>query len=546
MLCRLEGRGIFKKNLITLSHLPTLLLVIGYAVFWLELYVFRATKGVTSALAPVLFSLLAVYAFIQNRSGFFQSLRNFRQQFTRQRLFVKINISLGLFLTVFIFACVFRAAMLPPHLPQEDDALRYHLSLPRQHLIINSFTRYLPWEWEDIEVMPIDYALAPYCFATSLPNKIPHFIFLLGLLAVAVNLARRFSDHKWIAGLLVVFAIVGSHGIGIQMGTAMLDLIICYLFLAAVDSFLSGRWGIGIIEFAFFFWSKAFIPMQIILIAAVIGGIYLILEKRFFQTVQWGFAGNNGLEPALRYQGKGKQILAVFLAVSLVTAGPFIAKSFYYAGTPLYPFAPGLFKVARMHTDPSEWKGTMDQSRELMGIRDWYGYKRTLPNFVKHLFVIAVPDNEVNNRFDYPMGLPYLLFLGPFLYFCLQGLQKKIFMIGPLFTIVFWISWWMGSQQTRFLYIPVILMFLTVIPFIQKPSRILWCLLILALALNALSLCRSHKNDFFRSRYEVLMERDKNLVAMSQAYLREGRSDRIELDYPQMTFAQFPAVRRPR
>ena len=50
--------------------------------------------------------------------------------------------------------------------------------------------------------------------------------------------------------MIITFCILGSHHFGIQMGTAMLDIIICYLFLAALDSF-TGRIGLAVMSLRF-------------------------------------------------------------------------------------------------------------------------------------------------------------------------------------------------------------------------------------------------------------------------------------------------------
>jgi len=47
-----------------------------------------------------------------------------------------------------------------------------------------------------------------------------------------------------------------------------------------------------------------------------------------------------------------------------------------------------------------------------LAMKDAYGLKRSLPGFVKHFWLVAVPEQGVNNRFDYPLGLIYLLCLG--------------------------------------------------------------------------------------------------------------------------------------
>lgn len=107
--------------------------------------------------------------------------------------------------------------LLPPHVPPEFDALNYHYTLPRQHLITGSFA-HLKWSVADLWLLPFQFSLAPYWFSTVLPNKVPQFIFMLGLWAVVFRLAQRFSPTNGIAaGVLALLAVIGSHGFSIPI-----------------------------------------------------------------------------------------------------------------------------------------------------------------------------------------------------------------------------------------------------------------------------------------------------------------------------------------
>src|SRR5882672_6699659 len=87
-------------------------------------------------------------------------------------------------LALAILVTSFLAALLPPHLMQEVDALNYHYSLPRQHLIRGSFA-HLRWSTADLWPLPLQFALSPYWFMTELPNKVPQFFFLAGLVGLS-------------------------------------------------------------------------------------------------------------------------------------------------------------------------------------------------------------------------------------------------------------------------------------------------------------------------------------------------------------------------
>lgn len=274
----MEGQSIFRETRFTLSHLPTLLLIFGYPIYWLELYLLRSGHSETTPLAWVIFSFFTLIVFSMNYIRLAAAARKFFTWFAQKQLPVKLLlVSMGIGSgAALLFA--FYASLLPPHLIQEFDALNYHIALPRQHLLRGSFS-HIPWSTADLYFLPIDFALAPFWLATSLPNKLPQLFFIIGLLGVCGRLAWRFSGGKIWPVVLSVLAVLGSHNIGIQMGTAMLDIAICYLFLAALDSFLGGVVWLGVVELSFYVWSKPLIPAQFIITLVIFGFIWLLPFK---------------------------------------------------------------------------------------------------------------------------------------------------------------------------------------------------------------------------------------------------------------------------
>ncbi len=532
------------KVLIPVSHLPTVMLVVGYLVYWLELYVLRATNGVTSPLAPAIFLLIAVVCLFQQRGYIGKFVGTGWKQFLSAGLLEKVYVTAGSGLCLLILAVTFYASLLPPHLQQEFDSLNYHITIPRQHLIMHSFFNFLPWVLGDAFLLPIDFALAPYWLVTPLPNKAANFFFVLGLLGVAVGVIRKFSSESNILkrSSLVLFAILGSHGIGIQMGTAMLDIMLCYLFVAALDSFLKQRMLLALIEFTFFFWSKPFIPLQMGLITGVLLIVWLLLKTWGINNFCWGLGGENEFSFNIDKKFWSKWLIG-FSLLSIVIAGPFIAKSIYFVGTPLFPFVPGLIKInPNIDYTSQAWQEIMIASQTHMQIRHVYGHGHSLIPFLKHFWLIAVPEKDVNNSYDYPLGLPYLLFAGPFIYFFIRSIRRRKFSVLAFFLVINWLSWWCGSHQARFLYVPLILMFLMVAVAYETPLKALQVGLIVALLLNGLSLVRAHKPDFGRAYSEVLRPEDREIVKMNEDFLRSGRSEVMHLNHADAAFAQFPVV----
>lgn len=517
---------------INFLHLPSLFFLIGYPLFWLEVYFSPRRDGITSPLAWILFLVMAVWIMGRQRqkiaSGFAEGVRTIRSS----GKWTAVLVILGGAAAVGTMVCAAYAAAYPPHLQQETDVLNYHYTLPRQHLIQHSFA-HLRWSSADLFLLPVQWALAPFWFATSLLNKIPQLFFALGLAGVGTSLVRR-RGGSWLSASVVPLAVLGSHSIGIQMGTGMLDLAIAYLFFAALDSFDRRQWAVGLVELNFFLWSKAFVPVQMGMILLGLGACVIIGRKL-------GWTAAMPLSSWSDVQAGWKKWLAGFLVVSLCVGGPFLFKSLYYSGTPLFPFGVGVWVPPAADSSSEHWRSLSATAGALTDVRDAYGHGRSGLDFLKHFWLVAVPEKGVNNAFDYPLGLMYLLFLGPFAYFFAQALKRKTLDVPSLFIVLFWLTWWAGSQQGRFLFIAMIGMYLTVLGR-WKPSVIGLAAMVFAVALTALSVARAHRLDFGRSAEEVLRPKDLQLVEESRRYLEEQKMGVVFTEDQEAAFAQFPII----
>ena len=413
----MAGFSIFKKNSLRIAHLPTIGLLLGYLTYWFELYFLKIGKGKTSYLAPILFAIIAVIVIIKQKRSIYSFFEWLKKSWGKLNKLRKFYVFLG-FLFVFITATLaFYASLLPPHLSQEFDVLNYHLTIPRQHLIAESFA-HIRWSTADLFVLPIDFALSPYWFVTDLPNKIPQFFFFLGLVSIVAGIVKKISKNKFISSVIAVFAIFGSHFIGIQMGTAMLDVVICYLFVAALDSFLNNDFSLGMVEFTFFFWSKPFVPFQFCFLSIVMALLFILFKKIGFTNMVFGFSQMIPMPSKQESFKYIKKALLVFIVLTVIIACPFLLKSFYVAGTPLFPFFTN--SIYANKDSSYQFKDSLDSaSKSLLKTKDAYGHGRSLGDFLKHFWLIAVPEDGVNNKYDYPVGLMYLIFLGPFFYMLL-------------------------------------------------------------------------------------------------------------------------------
>lgn len=527
-----------------LVHLPTAMLAIGYPLFWAEMFFGTARNGITHAVGWWLFFSFVVFIVLREQRAIQDFCAQCRQSFLNERRSVQIAFILGFLIGFFVLTCVSLAALHPPHLMQESDVMNYHLTLPRQHLILGSF-EHIPWSADDFFYLPVDFALAPFWFATELPNKYPQFIFFLGLLGVVFTLTRTINGGAVTAGFFCLFALLGSHGHGVQMGTAMLDLTMCYLFLAAVESFLKNQKWLFIIECSFFLWAKSLVALQVFVFLVLMVGIFWFLHKTGFFTVTLDFQRRVLPEEVCRYR---QFFLAVFpwiLMMSVVIAVPFMAKSVYYTGTPFFPVGVGSFDFHPGISESSPMWDSLLRSAEFLTTsihRDGFG--RSVIDFLVHFWALAVPSEKVNNAFDYPMGLSYLIFLGPFIFFFCRSLVRKEIPVLPLMVVVYWILWWFSVRETRHLYAPVLLMMIASITSLKDSSKVFVSVVLIAMLMNAVSVYRAHSSNFGRSPEDVLRAEDKALVKLSRQYLKDKRTDPVELEQFEVAFAQFPVIVR--
>lgn len=539
----MEGNDIFKKNPINIAHLPTLILAIGYPIYWAEMLSGHARGGVTSPIVWWLFAFFAVFIFWRERLAIADFKNQCVRSFLDERRTVQIFLALGCAISIFIVSCAFLASLHPPHLLQESDVMNYHMSVPRQHLILGSF-EHIPWSADDFFFLPIDFAMAPFWFVSPLPNKYPQFIFFLGLIAVAFNLAQTLRPKSLVAAAVVVFALLGSHGHGVQMGAAMLDLTICYLFLASVDSFLKRQKWLFVVEFTFFLWAKSLVALQVLAIVLLFCFFYFALRALGVKKTMLDFQKVLASQESIGYRRFLREVVPVVLIMSLFVGGPFLAKSIYYTGTPFFPVNMGWLSHPGISEGSLAWESLKRSAEFLTTSIQRDGYGRSPVDFLTHFWALAVPDDKVNNAFDYPMGLSYLVFLGPFIFYLVTSLRKKEFAVVPWMIMTYWILWWLSVRETRHLYAPVVLMFIVCAVSMKEWSRLFLCVLLTAMVLNATSVFRAHHSYFGRPALDVIRAEDKALVELSQQYISQKRSDLVELEQHEVAFALFPVVVR--
>jgi hypothetical protein len=419
-------------------------------------------------------------------------------------------------LTLFAFALLTLAAWqarLPPHLPQEYDALNYHMALPRQHLLHGSLG-HLAWSAADLWPMPLQYGLAPYWFMTTTINKWPQFAMTVWGFLLLLQIGRRTFPHSFM-GWIPALAVYTSHGLMIQMGTAMLDLSVLYLWLAMAYSFLKTHRIASALHLGLLTAAKAFGPIQMVLV----GILLLTVEVFLRRSLLLGWLHDN----AWVLIG-GSVLSCVLLARSVVV-------SQRYAGTPLFPFATCIVGSSNRCKDSGE-DSIRKIAKNQLRTRDAYGRGRTLTAWIRHLWRVAIPTRGVNNEFDYPLGLPWLLwvlFSAYVVYLFPRGVPPPF---AWVLAIILWVVWWEGSQQSRWLYPVLAFGWLgTRAVWSEISHRLILVFLLISAGFSLVSETRALKPDLVRSARSIEEEQMKRLEWDPQSGELLSR-ETLYVDYP--------------
>ncbi len=408
----------------------------------------------------------------------------------------------ALFLVVICIFCIAALeARLPPHLMQEADAINYHMSLPKQHLLSGSLS-HISWSAADLWPLIVQWGFSPWWFSTSIYNKIPQFLCALWVFFILFSLSKKHPPHdegeqgsekssapllKWIPAL----AVFSSHGIVIQLGTAMFDLTNLYFLLAFLHALQSQRKVWAALHLALYISAKSFHLPQVILMSGFLGITYLWLDSNKLKF----FLKNN----------------KSFLILSMVFSSVLLLRTFYVsidrAGSPLFPFF-----VCKIFPNVSGCQGEsgisiLESAKQLAGIRDAYGEGRTLIGFLKHLFLLAIPTEGVNNRYDYPLGLPWLIWITLLIFSIPNWIKQRKISFYFFLAIGFWVVWWIGSQQSRWLYPVLALGWLSTMDLQQKTYFKFLCgALLLSASLSLGSQIRALKSELLKSRQTIQQE----------------------------------------
>jgi hypothetical protein len=325
-------------------------------------------------------------------------------------------------------------AHFPPHWPQEGDAINYHMALPRQHLFWGSL-QHLPWSAADLWPLALQFGLAPVWFMGASINKWPQLLGALWAFGMILALGRKKAAHSF-SGWIPALALFTTHGLMVQLGMAMLDLTNLYLALAAWHAAVHKRPFWWAAHMALYAAAKAFHPAQAgILVVAVLG--YLAIFDREGLTKHW------------RPLVFGAALAFVLFCLMMSRS---VWVSIERAGTPIFPFFTCMFSgVTNCQGEAGE--AIRATAAGQFGTLDGYGLGRGAGAFVAHLWRISVPAlGTVNNVYDYPLGLTWVLSLVLLAGSIPDWIKAKMPPPELVLAVVLWVLWWVTSQQSRWLY----------------------------------------------------------------------------------------------
>lgn len=463
-----------------LTYWPTVLWLFGYLEFWLQLGPWRPWLGISVGAAV----FVAVISVLRHRSD----LRADSRRLGREWLGAPLLFKLCFVFSVLILTIGLIESRHPPHLIQEGDTMVYHVSIPRQHLLARA-SGHLPWSVADLFPMPLQWGFAPAWLMNDTLNKGPQAATALWLLVLMIGLGRRATGEGaagwqgWVPGL----ALMSSHGVAIQLGTAMMDIPILYCAVAAWHAHRTGRTGWAALHLALFATAKSFSPPQTALILAIAAVVMLSSRSSSVRRIF-----ENTARPAL-----------IFLAFFLTLMARSAVVSYQVAGTPLFPFFTCM-DAGVPGCEGDAGTNIRDSAHQHMGTRDAYGNGRGVVAFVKHLWRVAVPTQGVNNEFDYPLGLPWLLGTFMLVVSLILGFREKRVTPESAIALAFWAVWWAGSHQSRWLYPMIAFAWLGTIRLQRMiQPRLLLGALVVSAAFSLISQVRSLRPFLFLSSEEI-------------------------------------------
>ena len=327
-------------------------------------------------------------------------------------------------------------------------------------------------------------------------NKWPQLFGALWAFGIVLALGRRQAVHSF-SGWLPALALFSTHGVMVQLGMAMLDLTSLYLLLAAWHAAVHRRVFWCAAHIALYAATKAFYPAQAaILVVAVLG--YMVIFER-------------GALIANRRKLEYGAALATMLFFVIMARS--IVVGIERAGTPIFPFFTCVFSVTNCQGAAGESMRTIAAAQ--FGTIDAYGLGRGAGAIISHLWRISVPAvGSVNNVYDYPLGLTWVLLL--VLLAASAPVWVKAKRIPPelMLAAVLWLLWWVTSQQSRWLYPFIAFGLLATVQLqLRANCRLLVAVLAGAACISLLSQARAISTDMGALAGSIQAQQEASIIS---------------------------------
>jgi len=434
-----------------LSLLPTLVLFFSYLLFLSSVYFGISFKPHNIILLIVLVGIAVCTASIVLRDVCKFSSRIHTR-------FKYIIWGFVLELTLLFLLCGLHA-LKPIHLPQESDVLTYHLFLPLQHLAAHSL-KPIPWYWQEMYPMVIQWSMTPLFLIFWPPIKLSTFCIQVAL-ACQIYFIARLLCLSQIFAMFILGCWVFTQSVYLQMGTAMFDHVNIYFITSVIATLmLLFRY-----KYSWRHFGTTRIMKQSGNLLFYIAGLsvaYGVSTKNLsilvFLLTTIPFIFFLPKPKSMRVYRVSGVVVILTLLSAMVVLLPCWLRVWRYCGNPIFPIT-----ISNWFVQPVVSMEDLVQLREQLG--KWfngYGYSRNWKGFLITPLALGFSGNGINNRFDYPLGIPpYLCALGIGLFAVLPKREKR-FDPRPMFVAlgVIYVSWWFICQQTRFLYPALILLFL--------------------------------------------------------------------------------------
>lgn len=366
--------------------------------------------------------------------------------------------SLGLFSILTLIAALAPAVSI--------DALHYHLTAAKYYAA-NGKIDFFPYAWQASQPFSCQM-LATFSFALGLKKLAPLFIWVFAplLMINCYLLGKKFLSQFY--NLLFVLLVCcypfiswQASSFYVELPMSVFALCCCYLFyLTAAKSPLNYRQAI-------------LLGIYLGLVAGCkIIGLYFVIAFAFFFFYH-----------CILFRQSTKQIILSSLIIAasfLIVFSPWLIRTWIDTGNPLYPFFSNIFGKQFIS------QAMLDDIAYLT--KEKYGFGQSLGSLLKFPYYLLT----AGKKFDYgqllgpwPMALIFLPLIA--------SKSKRELRPLLLLVIIYFLLWFSGSQQSRFLILIVPLLgLLTIFSISNISSKMLtflskltiYCWLVTSLAIN--------------------------------------------------------------